>query len=80
VFYDQRENTALVFGIAPSGTTKVVVADSGGAQSTAKLASARSSAVFVVSMAIAHTATALTAYGRGQRLLEACNERRCVAP
>lgn len=88
--YDQVANVALVFGVAPSGTSIVVVADSGGGQAATTALTRgpkwrvaglpRGAAFFVSKMALARTATAITVYGASARLLEACNERTCVAP
>ncbi len=84
-FYDQAANVALVFGTAPAGTARVAVAGSGGGSSTGVIVRQVSPAFgagvsFVGEIPFAQTATALTAYGVGSRLLEACSEQRCVTP
>jgi hypothetical protein len=83
--YDQAANVALVFGTAPAGTAKVEAAGSGGDPSTdtivRQIPPAGGGGVFFVgAIPFAQTATAITAYGSGSRLLEACSEQRCVAP
>ncbi len=88
--YDQAANVALVFGSAPAGTARVEVTRSGDGESAtaiaahgplpASLRSAVGVVLFVGEISFAQTATAITAYGAGSQLLEACNEQRCVAP
>jgi hypothetical protein len=88
--YDQARNVALVFGSAPGGTVRVQVAGSGGSQRAAAIARqgplstaravADGAAFFVGVIPVAQTATAITDYGSGSRLIEACSEQRCVTP
>jgi hypothetical protein len=83
--YDQVANVALVFGTAPAGTTRIEVAGSGGDRSNTTIVGqaapvAGGSVFFISELPFAQTATAITAYGSGSRLLEACSERQCVAP
>ncbi len=84
-FYDQAANLALVFGTAPAGTARIEVARSGGGASTdmtvREISRVAGGGVFFVGeIPFAQTATAITAYGSGSRLLEACSEQQCVAP
>ena len=72
---------ALVFGTAPAGTARIEVARSGGGASTdmtvREISRVAGGGVFFVGeIPFAQTATAITAYGSGSRLLEACSEQR----
>ncbi len=83
--YDQAANVALVFGTAPAGTARIEVAGSGGDPSTDMIVRQTSPVAgggvfFIGEIPFAQTATAITAYGSGSRLLEACSEQQCVAP
>jgi hypothetical protein len=90
-FYDQGAGVALVFGTAPAGTRRVLIVESGGGAAGATVRRVRGTAAgvpggrvvrvaFVAYMSLAQTVTALTAYGEHARLIEACNELRCVMP
>jgi len=90
-YYDQPAGVALVFGTAPAGTRRVVIVESGGgaARATVRrlhgavagvLGGRVQAVAFVADMSLAQTVTALTAFGENARLIEACNELRCVAP
>jgi hypothetical protein len=91
-FYDQAAGVALVFGTAPAGTRRVLIVESGGGAASAAVrrlhgavagvvgGRAVAGVAFVADMSLAQTVTALTAYGEDARLIEACNELRCVAP
>ncbi len=89
-FFDETHAAALAFGVVPAGTQRVQVGASGGGQVATRIARlvprsgsatpSRGAVVFVARIPYGQIATATTAFGAASRLLEACNQRRCVAP
>jgi hypothetical protein len=87
---DVNAGIALVFGSVPYGTTAVDIAFSGGGLQSARVLGPSadphvgyivgSAEYYVGAAQPGQVVTAITAYGSGSRLLEACNEQTCAAP